>query len=425
MQFETGFVSAFKASPFGFTLPVAPPPPPQVLPGDVHFLVDFFNQFLRDASLTPSQRRNLVAIHERLSGTQKELPPSVALSGAAWMRAFTERDQDGVRQHGNAFLEAVALGGDIPGASELQAAINAFTVSILGYLEGGPVPGGATTGSTDGAGASKTDDSAIEWVEPDPDRFYVLDKRSGAVLASVLEDLRNVDRHLARGARPPTRMFFTGAPGNGKTEGAKHIAAQLGKVLAIVRLDALLSKWLGETASNLRRAAEAAMARDAVLLLDEIDAIGGRRDHAAGDAGAGDHTVKVVGAMNQLVDNLPPNFILIGASNLPTLVDPSVVRRLRRTVAFENPDRTTRIAMLTHYWRRAPHTSEAFEAMIRGTEDRSGAALESAADTANLAAGRRGEDELITETDALTALGSMPREVRLGEKPSGLVVVGR
>ena len=401
----------------------ATPHPPQVGAGDVHFLVDFFNQFLRDAALTPSQRTNMAAIHARLRGIQKELPPSIALSGAAWMRSFAARDQPGVLANGNAFLTAVALSGDLPGASELQAAINEFTLTILTYLEGKPAAG--ASGSPGSASVTAADDNAIEWVEPDPERFYVLDHRSGVVLASVLEDLRNVDRHIARGAKPPTRMFFTGAPGNGKTEGAKHIAGQLGKLLAIVRLDALISKYIGDTAANLRRAAEAALARGAVLLLDEIDAIGGRRDHAAGDAGSGDHTVKVVGAMNQLLDSLPQSFVMIGASNLPSMVDPSVMRRLRRTVAFENPDRQTRSTMLAHYWRKAPHTSEAVEAMLRGTEDRSGAALESAADTANLAAGRRGEEEAIVEADVYAALNAMPREVKLGDKGSGLVLAGR
>jgi hypothetical protein len=397
---------------------VAPKPPkPQLQDGDIWFLLEFVSDFLGKASLTNQQRGVFTALLERLRGISKGMPPSVACAAAEWMVAFKARDPERVKVTGNALLDAVAASGDQPGAVKLQAAINEFTLSIIAYLEGQAPPG------TDTA----DDDLPIEWFRPDPERYYALDKRSGAALQRAVVDLQPdmLRRHLRRGAEPPSKLFFVGEPGNGKTEAAMWIATQLGIDLAVVMLDQLVSKWMGETARKLGECAEAAKKRGAALLIDEIDSLGGRRDANAGDPGAGDHTVKVVSATNQILDRLPPEMIVIGATNLPDAVDPSVTRRLGTTIVFHNPDEETRVAMLTRRWSQVRWSQDAFDTMIRATNGRSGAALKTAAHAANLEAGRRSEDEEITEADVLLAISSLPKSTKLGEKPSGLLLVGR
>ena len=82
---------------------------------------------------------------------------------------------------------------------------------------------------------------------------------------------------------PPHRILLEGPPGTGKTMTAAVLAHELDLPLLTIRLDALLSKYLGETASKLRVLFDSAASQRAVYLFDEFDALGG--DRAGNDVG--------------------------------------------------------------------------------------------------------------------------------------------
>ena len=73
-------------------------------------------------------------------------------------------------------------------------------------------------------------------------------------------------------------MLLQGPPGCGKTTAAEAIAGELGRPFVLVRLDAVVSSYLGETATNLRRILDYANQAPFVVLFDEFDSLGRSRD---------------------------------------------------------------------------------------------------------------------------------------------------
>lgn len=92
-----------------------------------------------------------------------------------------------------------------------------------------------------------------------------------SALVSEVTKWEQLDYH---GIPRRQRILFHGTPGCGKTSVAESIAAELGWPLLVVRLDAVVSSFLGETASNLHRIFDFARNGSWVLLFDEFDALG-------------------------------------------------------------------------------------------------------------------------------------------------------
>ena len=68
----------------------------------------------------------------------------------------------------------------------------------------------------------------------------------------ILDEQRHLSRLKEHNLAPRQRLLFTGPPGCGKTMTASALASELGLPLFVVRLDALISKYLGESLSKLR-----------------------------------------------------------------------------------------------------------------------------------------------------------------------------
>jgi ATP-dependent 26S proteasome regulatory subunit len=101
----------------------------------------------------------------------------------------------------------------------------------------------------------------------------------------------------------------------------------------VVRLDAVVSSYLGETASNLRRVFEYAQKGAWVLLFDEFDALGKARD----DPSEHGEIKRVITAFLQLLDNFRGPSVLIAATNHEQLLDPALWRRFDEVVEFPRP----------------------------------------------------------------------------------------
>jgi AcrR family transcriptional regulator len=140
--------------------------------------------------------------------------------------------------------------------------------------------------------------------------------------------------HLeAHGVRPTRSAILVGPPGVGKTLSARWIAFQLGKPLWILDLTSVMSSLLGKTGNNLRAVFDHAKASEAVLLLDEVDAIAKRRSDES-DIG---ELKRLVTAILQEVDAWPSSGLLLAATNHPELVDPALWRRFDHVLHFDMP----------------------------------------------------------------------------------------
>lgn len=150
---------------------------------------------------------------------------------------------------------------------------------------------------------------------------------------------RIIDEHAHRadlakyGLQPLNKILFYGPPGCGKTLAAHVISNALGWPMLYVRFDSVISSYLGETSSNLRRVFDFANDGPSVLLFDEFDAIGKSRD-ASNEVG---ELKRVVNSFLQLMDNYHGKGIVIAATNHEGLLDFALWRRFDEVVHFAMP----------------------------------------------------------------------------------------
>lgn len=112
----------------------------------------------------------------------------------------------------------------------------------------------------------------------------VLDDLASKQLARIIKEQRLLIRIREYGLSPRRKLLLVGPPGTGKTMTASALAGELGIPLFLVRLDSLITKFMGETAAKLRQVFDAIADLRGVYFFDEFDAIGSQRG-AANDVG--------------------------------------------------------------------------------------------------------------------------------------------
>ncbi len=162
----------------------------------------------------------------------------------------------------------------------------------------------------------------------------VLSDRTREIIDRVVAEQRRNELLHAHGLRPSGKVLFCGPPGCGKTATAGAIATALYLPLVLVRFDAVISSYLGDTAANLRKVFDFARVRPAVLFFDEFDAIGKRRTDEA------DHgeLKRVVNSFLQMLDAFRGESLIVAATNHEQILDPALWRRFDEIVPFPRPN---------------------------------------------------------------------------------------
>jgi SpoVK/Ycf46/Vps4 family AAA+-type ATPase len=175
----------------------------------------------------------------------------------------------------------------------------------------------------------------IEAVEPRQDRdVVVLSSANDELFRELIAEFRHGDT-LRRHDLPVTsKLLFCGPPGCGKTLMAEVFARETGLSLLVARLDAIISSFLGETASNLRKLFEEVERRPCVLFLDEFDALARTRD----DSTEHSEMRRVVNSLLMLIDRYHGRGFVIAATNVEQSLDPAIWRRFDEVVVFDLPD---------------------------------------------------------------------------------------
>ena len=161
----------------------------------------------------------------------------------------------------------------------------------------------------------------------------VLDKEVLADLKRVLLEQRQRDRLRAAGFAPLLRLLLLGPPGTGKTMTARVLAGELHLPLFTVRLDGLITKFMGETAAKLRIVFDAVAQTPGVYLFDEVDALAGSRTQG-NDVG---EIRRVLNSFLQFMEQDHSDSVVAAASNLPEYLDRALFRRFDVTLHYPMP----------------------------------------------------------------------------------------
>jgi len=166
-------------------------------------------------------------------------------------------------------------------------------------------------------------------------------------LKSIEKGFWNKEILGSYGIKPKQKVLFYGVPGTGKTLTAKVLSSILGFPLVYVRFDAIVSSYLGETATNLKKIFDFIEKGQWVVLLDEFDVVGKQRD----DQYEHGEIKRVVNNFMQMLDSYNGESLIIAATNHEQLLDPGLWRRFDDIIHFQLPNQNEREELFHHYFK--------------------------------------------------------------------------
>lgn len=156
-----------------------------------------------------------------------------------------------------------------------------------------------------------------------------------ASLRRIVKEQRHLNKLLGHGLSPRRKILLVGSPGTGKTLTASALAGELGIPLFVVRLDALLTKFMGETAAKLRQIFDSVVVARGVYFFDEFDAIGGKR-LTANDVG---EVRRILNSFLLMIEEDSSNSLILAATNHPEILDHALFRRFDDVIEYDLPNR--------------------------------------------------------------------------------------
>ena len=162
----------------------------------------------------------------------------------------------------------------------------------------------------------------------------VLDDVLASQLNRIVREQRQASQILSHGLRPRRKLLLMGPPGTGKTMTASVLAGELGLPMFQVRLDGLITKYMGETAAKLRQVFEATDRTRGVYFFDEFDAIGSQRG-LANDVG---EVRRILNSFLQMIEQDESHSLIIAATNHPEILDHALFRRFDDVLHYELPN---------------------------------------------------------------------------------------
>lgn len=161
----------------------------------------------------------------------------------------------------------------------------------------------------------------------------VLGKKALEQLQQVIKEQQMFARIREHGLAPRRKLLLVGPPGTGKTMTASVLAGELGIPLFLVRLDSLITKFMGETATKLRQVFDSISDMRGVYFFDEFDAIGSQRG-LANDVG---EIRRILNSFLQMIEHDQSNSLILAATNHPEILDYALFRRFDDVVEFQLP----------------------------------------------------------------------------------------
>lgn len=163
----------------------------------------------------------------------------------------------------------------------------------------------------------------------------ILSKNVRSKILRFLDENKNAKKIRQYGLIPRRHILLYGPPGTGKTLTASVIAHELHLPLFTVRMDSLITKFMGETSVKLRGIFDYISHNRGVYLFDEFDSIGSKRtmDNDVGEIR------RVLNTFLQLMDEHISDSLIISATNHKDILDNALYRRFDDVIEYELPQK--------------------------------------------------------------------------------------
>jgi AAA+ superfamily predicted ATPase len=157
-----------------------------------------------------------------------------------------------------------------------------------------------------------------------------LEKKLQRILVEHIKQNRLAEYNL----KPRRKILLVGPPGSGKSMTAAALARELQLPLFTVLYTSLITKFMGETANQLKLIFDAMVITRGVYFFDEFDVIGSERA-AVNDVG---EIRRVLNSCLQFLENDESQSLIIAATNHPDLLDKALFRRFDDVIEYELPN---------------------------------------------------------------------------------------
>jgi SpoVK/Ycf46/Vps4 family AAA+-type ATPase len=161
----------------------------------------------------------------------------------------------------------------------------------------------------------------------------VLDTTTRDRLLRIVREYRARARLEEHALQPRRKLLLVGPPGSGKTFTASALAGELAMPLLVIRLDGLITKFMGETSAKLRLVFDSMQRTRGVYLFDEFDSIGSHRGQQ-GDVG---EIRRVLNSFLQFIEHDDSDSLIVAATNFGPALDPALFRRFDDIIEYRAP----------------------------------------------------------------------------------------
>lgn len=227
-------------------------------------------------------------------------------------------------------------------------------------------------GMTDIPTDKKNNENLIDIKEVKEIDMPILPQEISDLLEKFIKEQEKKLALMKVGLKPTNSILLFGEPGVGKTYSATWLASKLKKPLVVLDLATVMSSYLGETGTNIKKVLDYAKENDCILFLDEFDAVAKTR---ADDRELGE-IKRIVNVLLKELEEWPIGSIIIAATNHEELLDKAIWRRFDMKIHLELPSKEARIDMIKREFKEFHNiNNEIFDILGEALKNENGAEI--------------------------------------------------